>query len=242
VFWKNTDGLKNINVSSKIAITAFLILAGIGYLFGFFNILLSYSPVDQEPGLSLEDIQISFYGSRGTTTLEKSIDGTMLQYLGSDKDSEVIKNWIQAGANESEFQPVKDILDTSCNMCHSSAAQVAQVVTETYEDVQQYIKQDTGKSIQRLVSISHTHWLSTLVVIFLMVFIFSFTTFSERLKIIVMSIALFSLPLDIGSWWLAKLAPVFSILVIVGGSFLGLSFLLLIVFSLYDMWLKKETK
>jgi len=46
--------------------------------------------------------------------------------------------------------------------------------------------------------------------------------------------------LDIGSWWLAKLSPALSVLVILGGILLALSFLALIVLSLIDLWFGKE--
>ena len=86
MFWKETTRLKDVSTSSKIAISLFLIICGIGYLFGFFNILLSYSPIDQEKGLSIRDIQIAFYGARESTVLEGSIDGTMKEYFESEGD------------------------------------------------------------------------------------------------------------------------------------------------------------
>ena len=52
---------------------------------------LTYSPVDRKPGLSLQDISLSFYGSRGGTKLEKSVDGSMRQYFTSDADYKAVK-------------------------------------------------------------------------------------------------------------------------------------------------------
>ena len=76
MFWKEKRKLNELETSAKIGVTAFLILAGIGYIFGFVTILLTYSPKDQEPGLSVEDIRIAYYGKRETTALESSIDGS----------------------------------------------------------------------------------------------------------------------------------------------------------------------
>ena len=230
----------DLTLSSKIGITAFLIIAGIGYIFGFMNIYLTYNSIDQSPGLSVKDIQIAFWGARDTTQMERSLDGSMRPYLKTDNDYNTVKGWIKAGGKEEDFTPVKEIFDTSCNSCHSAEAKVAGIATVTYEDVKQTMVQDTGKSIPRLVSISHSHILATLVVIFLLALIFSHTSFSEIVKIIVIGFSFFALVIDIGSWWLAKLSPAFAVLVIIGGASLGLSFGLLVVLPLYEIWLKKK--
>jgi hypothetical protein len=240
MFWKESKGLTDLSASSKVAITLFLILAGIGYLFGFLTIYTTYSPVDGEEGLSVEDIRLTFWGKRETTRLEKSIDGTMKEYFASEADYNATKEWIAAGAPRDEWEStIKPIFDVSCSTCHSEEAAVAGAVTETYEDVEEYLAMDTGKSPSRLVSLSHTHWLATLPVIFLLALIFSFTTYKEGIKVFVMAFSFLSVPVDIGSWWLAKLSPALSVLVILGGVALAISFLLLIVLSLYEMYIKK---
>ncbi len=240
MFWGETKGLAGIPLVSKLTITALLAVAGVGYLLGFLNIYLSYSPVDQKPGMSLQDISMSFYGSRGGTKLEKSIDGSMKQYFSSDADYQAVKGWLAAGAAEGDFEQVKPIVDSSCSTCHSADAAVAGAVTESYADLAPLLKQDTGKSVPRLVSLSHTHVLAALPVIFLLVFIFSFTRYPEVLKGIVMVFSSLAILLDVGSWWLAKLSPALAALVILGGVSLAVSFLALIALSFVDLWFGKR--
>jgi len=81
MFWKDPKGLKSIPMYSKVGISILLVVAGVGYLLGFANIVVSYAPIDEQPGLSIQDIRISFYGAREKTKLEKAIDGTMKEYL-----------------------------------------------------------------------------------------------------------------------------------------------------------------
>ena len=239
MFWNNNIRLAEMRTSSKMAITGFLLIAGIGYLFGVLTIALTYSPVDEKPGMSINDIRFAYYGKRSTTTLEKAIDGSMRQYFQSDADYESVKSWLAGGAKESEFQSIKAITDVSCSTCHSKAAKVADVVTEDYADMQPLLAMDMGKSASRLVSLSHTHLLATLPLLFLMTLVFSFTGFSEGVKTVVMGMGFLALIADIGSWWIAKAAPWGAGLIVVGGAALGLSFGALIVLPLYDMWLKK---
>ena len=240
MFWRETKGLAGIPLVSKLTITALLAVAGVGYLLGFLNIYLSYSPVDQKPGMSLQDISMSFYGTRGGTKLEKSIDGSMKQYFSSDADYLAVKGWLAAGAAEGGFEQVKPIFDSSCSTCHSKDAAVAGAVTETYADLAPLLKQDTGKSVSRLVSLSHTHVLATLPVIFLLVFIFSFTRYPAVLKGVVMVFSSLAILFDVGSWWLAKLSPAAAVLVILGGVSLAVSFLALIALSFIELWFGKR--
>jgi hypothetical protein len=240
MFWQKVEGLKKLPVSSKAALTLFLCIAGIGYLLGFFNIYLSYSPVDQKPGLSIEDIRISFSGARGATAIDKAIDGAMRQYFASDAEYVKMKDWIKAGAKETEFSAVKGILESSCLSCHASQVKVGNVVLESYKDVSAFLTQDTGKSIPRLVSLSHTHVLATVTVLFLLCLVFSFTLFHEGVKTLVMVFSLSSIVVDIGTWWCAKFFAGLAPLVIVGGVLLAVSFLVLILLSLYDLWLRPD--
>jgi hypothetical protein len=240
MFWKEKKGLANIPASGKVAVTAFMILMGISYIFGFFNIYLTYSPVDQKAGLSIEDIQIAFYGGRDKTQLEKSIDGTMREYFNSDNDYASVKSWIQSGAGEKEFESAKQIFDASCVGCHAKDNPTANVVLETYKDVKQHLSRDTGKSIPRLVSLTHTHLFSVGIVIFLLAFIFSFTKFSEKIKVSIFLLAFFASAFDVGAWWLAKSSASLAPLVIMGGALLAVSFALLILLSLFDMWVRKR--
>ena len=241
MFWKQTRGLAAVPVSSKVALTLFLLVAGLGYLLGFLNIYLTYSPTDQKPGMSIADIRIAFWGAREGTKLEKAMDGSMKQYFSSDADYKKAKNWVTSGADKAAFDAqVKPVFDGSCSVCHSAEAKVADVVTVSYEDVQPLLAQDTGKSIPRLVALSHTHVLATLPVVFILALIFSFSRFGEPLKTVVMGFSAIAIVLDVGAWWLAKLSAALAPLVILGGLCLAVSFLVLIVLSLYDLWLVKS--
>lgn len=240
MFWKDPKGLKSIPMYSKIGISILLVVAGVGYLLGFANIVVSYAPIDEKPGMSIEDIRIAFYGAREKTKLEKSIDGTMKEYFTDGAGYQTTKEWIAAGAAEDGFPRIKEIFDVSCNTCHSADAQVAGVVTVEYEDVAGYLKQDTGKSISRLVSISHSHVHGTFPVMFALIFIFSFTLYKDWIKTVVIAFSAVAILADVGAWWLAKLSGALAPVVILGGLALALANAALILLPLYELWIKKE--
>ena len=239
MFWKDPKGLKSIPIYSKVGISILLIVAGVGYLLGFANIIVTYAPIDEQPGMSIQDIRIAFYGAREKTKLEKAIDGTMRGYFVDEAGYRATKEWIAAGGNEGNFPRIKEIFDVSCNTCHSAEAQVAGVVTVEYEDVAEYLKQDTGKSISRLISLSHTHVHGTLPVMFALIFIFSFTLYKNWIKTLVIAFSAAAILADVAAWWLAKLAAFLAPVVILGGLTLALANAALILLSLYELWIRK---
>ena len=241
MFWNEKKGLRTLPVSSKIAVTSFLLLMGLAYIFGFLNIYFSYSPVDQRPGLSIDDIRFSFYGTGSGTVLEKAVDGNMKSHFKVDNDYNLVKEWMNNGAGKQEWDSVSGIFESSCVICHSSENETAGVVLETYPDVVNYLKEDHGKSVSRLISLSHNHMFAIATAVFLLVFIFSFTLYSEKIKIIVYSISFFAIAADIGSWWLAKLSGSLAFLVVISGITLGITFVLLTILPLYELWLKKAS-
>ena len=130
---------------------------------------------------------------------------------------------------------------SDCVSCHNSDTYAAaDVVLEKFGDVEPFLEQDTGKSIGRLVSLSHSHILGTITVIFLLLFIMSFSSYPQWLKLILTIVAFLAVFLDVGSWWLAKLAPGLSILVIIGGVLLGTSFGSMTLLGLWDTWFGKK--
>jgi cytochrome c5 len=239
MFWKDPKGLNSIPTYSKVGISILLIVAGVGYLLGFTTIFLTYSPVDEKPGMSIQDIRLTFYGAREKTRLEKAIDGAMKQYFADDAGYQATKEWIAAGATEEQFPRIKEIFDVSCNTCHSAGAQVAGVVTEEYADVAQYLQQDTGKSVSRLVSLSHTHVHGTFAVMFGLIFIFSFTLYKNWIKTLVIAFSAAAILFDVGTWWLAKLSGALAFTVLLGGLVLALANAGLILLSLYELWIRK---
>jgi hypothetical protein len=240
MLWKHeVEGLQHLPFSRKIALTTFLIVIGVGYVFGFFNILLSYGANDGIPGISLKDISIAFYGARDKTALQKSIDGSMRVYFSSDADYNSITEWLDDGGKEKEFATIKPILDESCNTCHSAEVMVADVALDTYEHTEEWLSQDTGKSIPRLVGISHTHILASATVVFLLVSILCSTTYPQPLKVTLCAWSYFTIALDIAGWWLAKVSPSLSFMVILGGASMGTAWGLLIVLPLYELWFKR---
>jgi hypothetical protein len=239
MLWQDNKGLHQLPLSFRFALTAFLCVCGMGYLLGVANVWFSYVPVDQKPGLSIDDIRLSFHGDPSGSKMEKALYGSMKQYMSSDADTEAIITWIKAGGKESAFDSIQPIISGSCDMCHSAEVATAGIITSTYKDIAPLLETDTGKSISRLVGLSHTHVNALLPLMFCLSIVFSFTRYSNRLKGVIMVFSFASFVLDVGSWWLAKVWGQAAILVIFGGASLGIAYVFLLLLPLYEIWFVK---
>ena len=71
--------------------------------------------------------------------LLENIDGSMRQYFSGEADYQTLRTWVVSGAQRLTYDSVASITAVSCTPCHSTAAHVANVVTETYEDLAKYV-------------------------------------------------------------------------------------------------------
>ncbi|MCK5527369.1 MAG: hypothetical protein KAJ05_09480 [Candidatus Latescibacteria bacterium] len=96
------------------------------------------------------------------------------------------------------------------------------------------------KEFASLVGTSHTHLFGHPPMFLLLGAIFLLTSVSEKFKKILLPIPFIAVVLDMGSLWLTRyVAPGFAYLTIFSGMVMGLSFFVLFVIPLYEMWLKK---
>lgn len=202
--------------------------------------LINIAP-HQKMGMEvLEGIVHTYYGNRGDTRLESALKGNMGDYV-SDSEKEKLFKWIQSGAPPEKYSEVKSIFDTNCVECHSSRSGMNLVSLTTYQETKSLIKTNLGESIKTLARVSHVHFFGISFIFIWTSLFFSFCSMKRWLKITIILTPFIAIWLDIGSWWLTKYEPVFAYTVIIGGGFMGASFAIQILYSLYEMWLKKQS-
>lgn len=99
-----------------------------------------------------------------------------------------------------------------------------------------------GVSTVTLISLAHIHMLGLLVVFWLVGFIFVHSSFAPAWKIFWSVLPFAAFLVDVSGWFLTKLAPGFVYVVIVGGGVFVLALVVMILLSLYDIWLAPAVK
>lgn len=228
------------SVSEKILDSMFLLTIGIGYLFALVHIYYSHSGRDGQPGLSVEDIKIAYYGKHEQTRLGAALNGPMGPNLDNEEQKRVIFRWIEHGKGEDEFNAkVAPILNSNCIVCHSPESEMGLPPLTSYENVLKVAQSDHGASIQSLVRVSHIHLFGIAFILFFVGRIFILCEMPVMLKRIVVAIPFIAILADILSWYLTRMMPGFAYVVVTAGALMGISLATQIFVSVYQMWFYK---
>ncbi len=233
--------LNTLPVSGKLLCTFFLTCVGIGFVFCQLNVFISYHMADGSNGLSIKDIEYVFYGQPDVLLVEAKLNGSMAEHLEYEDDRKALINWARRGAKKEKFKDVKNIIVKKCLRCHTAGGEAGfapydklSIITETFTRI------NRGVTVKRLITLSHIHMFSIGAIFALNGVIFFFTTINEKLKMALIIFPFGSLMMDIFSWWLTKLTPVFAVTVFVGGILTVIAFLVQFVISLISIWSKRQ--
>jgi hypothetical protein len=226
--------LTTLPLPLKVLATCFLLTMGTGYLFATAYLYLSAVQPHANGGL-VKAIVVKYYGDRGSSRLEASLEGSMKEYTTPAERQQIVR-WIHEGAGEAQFADVQPILVQACGSCHSAASGMPLAPLTTYREVAAFTEVDLGKSIQALARVSHVHLFGMSFIFLGTGIIFSFTRITLWLRILLIALPFVAIWIDIGSWWFTKHAPLFAYTVIAGGTLMGLSLAAQIIIPLYEMW------
>ena len=230
--------LKDFDAPVKVLFTGYLSAVAFGYFFALVQILFTHGMADGKFGLSIDDIVYSYYGNRSGTVLETKLNGSMKDNA-TDHERFVIMQWVRDGAEESEFAPagVKKIIENKCVMCHGKDAPGIPDFTE-FEALKELTYEDEGATFASLTRVSHIHLFGISFIFMFVGLIFSFAeTSTIKYKCIAIGMPYTFLVVDILSWWLTKLHPIFAWLVILAGGGMAIAFAFMWSVSILEMWL-----
>ncbi|GAX62853.1 aconitase A [Candidatus Scalindua japonica] len=214
---------------------------GIGFVFSQLNLFLTYNKVDGKSGFSLQDLVLTYYGQPDVLLVESKLNGTMREHLENNYERNSLINWAKGGAGKEKLNEVKSIVIKKCLRCHTAGGDAAFAPFDNLSTVSDiFTRINRGISISRLITLSHIHIISIGVIFALSGVIFLFTPINEKLKMVLLIFPFGSLLMDMFSWWLTKLMPVFAITVFIGGVFTVIGFFIQFVISLLTMWKSSE--
>lgn len=237
----NTIKLNQLPLLHKLILSLFVFVIGYAYTFAQINLQLNTRQADgNDTGFaSIKDIVFTYHGDRSKTKLGKKINGSMRKHLPTEDDKIAIEEWIAAGRTEEGYIAIKHIFDDNCVRCHPYDER-PDYPLETYEEVYQAAEPDKGMSVGYLARLSHFHAFGMGIFSMLLAFTFSFSAFPQKIRFLFCVLPFAAMLTDITSWWLTKfVSPIFAYTVFFGGALMGLSLAVLILGSLYDMWLRK---
>jgi hypothetical protein len=233
---RDFSSLKNLDIPVKVLFTGYLTTVAVGYLVALIQIMFTHGMADGKFGLSIDDIVYSYYGNRSGTVLETKLNGSMKENA-SEQERFVIMQWVRDGADQDNYTDsgVEKIIQERCVMCHNKEASVPDFTD--FNVLKELTKEDEGATFGSLTRVSHIHLFGISFIFMFVGLIFSFAeTSTVKYKSIAIGMPYLFLLVDIVSWWLTKLNPMFAWLVIFAGAGMAVSFAFMWTVSVAEMW------
>jgi len=220
----------------RVLFTGALLALGMGYMFAMIYVYTSDAGKDGNPGLSVEDIVISYSGSAEGTKLESALQGPMSAML-SEADFQTIVQWVKNGATKAEYEAgIQSVVKQNCLDCHDGSNPHLSNL-DGYDNISIVVARDTGKPLHTLVRVSHIHMFGVTFIFFLMGFIFSHAWIRPVwFKSLVVFMPFLCIAADVSSWYFTKLYAGFAWVVLIAGGLMGVSFAIMWFVSMYQMW------
>ncbi len=226
-------------MSMRVLFTGTLLAIGMGYMFALIYVYASDAGRDGKPGLTVDDIVISYSGSSEGTKIVSALQGPMSGMLPEGDRTEIIK-WAKSGAVKSEYETtIQPIIANNCLDCHDGSNPHLTNL-DGWDNIQTVITQDTGTPINTLVRVSHIHLFGITFIFFIVGFIFSHAWVRPGwLKNSIMFLPFLCIAADVSSWYFTKLYHGFAWVVLFAGAGMAMSFAIMWFTSMYQMWFYK---
>ena len=227
---------QELPVSMRVLFTGTLLVFGMGYLFALLYVYNSHAGLDGKPGLSVEDIVITYSGTKDGSELETALRGPMSTML-AQSDLEKVLDWLHKGADKNDYESeIEEIIESSCLDCHDGSNPHLSNL-DGFENLQQVVAQDSGANLNTLVRVSHIHLFGLTFIFFIIGFIFSHAYVRPVwFKALVVGAPFVCIAADVISWYFTKLFSPFAWVVLIAGGIMGLCFAFMWITSMIQMW------
>jgi hypothetical protein len=227
---------QELPIGMRALFTSALLVLGLGYVFAALYVFAAHSGADGLPGLSVDDIKITYSGSAETTQLEKALRGPMSGML-PQKDLASMLDWIRDGADKKTYTArIVAVVADNCLSCHDGSNPHLSNL-DGYENISAVVAQDTGADLFTLVRVSHIHLFGLTFIFFILGFIFSHAYLRPLwLKVAIVVSPFAGVTMDVLGWYVTKVFTPFAWVVLIAGVINGLAFATMWVISIYQMW------
>jgi hypothetical protein len=233
--------LRSLPTGTRLAITGFLAILSLGYLFMMVSFYVSHAKADGKSGLSREDLVRTYYKMEEQSLLEAKITtGSMKDFVPDELARGQLVTWVRNGADEKTFtKQIEPIIRDNCQGCHNPDGVMSQFPFLSFKDVKKMTTITREKSINTLLQASYTQAVLLAVMFFFLCVLFSMTGAPTWLKAITMPLPFLGILLEVGGWWVTRWTPSGAFGLIWGVFLLALSFVLLNLGIFAECWVLK---
>lgn len=235
--------IRQLNVQAKTAISLFLFFIITATLSSV--ILLGLELSGKKSGFNFPTIT-QIENKYTTPSLVSAMKGSMYEYVTTDEDIEVVNEWIKRGSkkDDAEYEVVNEIIQLDCADCHSKDSTMSKAIPsipfESYEEIKLHTK--PGYSWKKMSKQAHIHMFGIAMFLITLTALFAYSTYSSKIRTILIWASYSAAFLDIFSWWFSKFFSGLVYLIFTMGGIMVSSILLMSILILIDLWSNKTLK
>jgi len=224
--------------SLRVLYTAALLVLSLGYLFALIYIFHTYAgrAGGNRNMMTYDDLVVAYAGSGKGSRMESALRGPMSTMLPKDEAQRIVA-WVQEGADRAKYdRDIRPVIDQRCMSCHDGSNPHIPNFSD-WDALKKLTEQDKGADIFTLVRVSHIHLFGLTFIFFILGLIFSHAYVRPVwFKCTVIAVPFLCLTTDIFSWYMVKVFHPFAFVTMGAGALMGLSFAVMWLTSMYQMW------
>lgn len=235
----------------KLALTALVLVMGIGLSTSLRHLVDHHQNRDEEPGLSLTDVEAAYHGIQSPSRLRTALESGHPETL-APADRQALLDWL-AGNRVAEAYDDPDLgerapaelIAASCVQCHSKKAQGkgAALPLEYWEEIKKHaFARSLDATPESIVEASaHAHAPSLSLWSLGVLALLYFTRWPARLRAGIALVNGVALLLDLSSWFLARDSAAFVYGIAIGGGAWAASLALSLALVLAELWFPRRS-
>lgn len=220
--------IQQLNTQAKIVISMFLLFIIVATCSSV--ILLGLELTGKKAGFNIPTVS-QIQTKYTTPAIVASMRGSMYEHVTADEDIDIIDQWIKNGAKKEDasYKTVAQIIKLDCSNCHSKSSTMSNAMPsiplENYEQIVEHTA--AGYSWSKMSKQAHIHMFGIAMFLTILTLIFSYSSFNNGIKNILIVTSFGGAFLDIFSWWFSKYYPGFVYLIYAMGGLMVGSILLI---------------
>lgn len=244
--------LAGLGLGARLGLSALLLVIAAGLCASLAHLHWHHENRDQEPGVSLTDLEGAYHGLHSIAPLSAAILRGHPEQL-PPKEREVLQSWLGGKRVSEDYDSLElgddapaEILARRCVECHSRAGldgahAKASISLERWEDVAKvaFSRNIEAVPAKLLAASTHAHALALAPLSIVVLGLVFAGRFGARWGSGLSAFNGLALAVDLGGWWLAREVGGLAALIATAGALYALSLAIALLLVFADLWLPR---
>jgi len=245
--------LRELGFGTRVGLSALVLAFGIGLAASAWHLQDHHQNRDEQPGVSLEDLEGAYHGVNTTAPLVSALERGHPEALAT-QEREFLLKWLRSGRIVEDYDSIdlgdsapEGLIRANCLQCHARNASAgegigARVPLEYFDDVKKlaFSKSVAPVPVRVLAASTHAHALSLAAMSVVIGFLLLATRWPAFLRNGLFALAGLGLVGDLAGWWLARSSAAWVPMIVASGAIYALATALSLALVFLELWLPRR--